>query len=174
MSALVRALVPTLIVVLLSALSGCACAREVTIDRMAPPEPGEQADERVAEPAQGESVVVLDTGNTLGIRPGGTAPSFTLDRPAKLESITTYHYIDGGGPAPGTIGLTADDGTAYGPWQAYGLEGQGGVANAFWRVDADVPLPVGTYTIVDSDPSTWSTNDTAEGVGFATVMVVYE
>ncbi len=117
---------------------------------------------------------MLDTGNTLGIRPGGSAPSFTLDKPAKLSIFTTYHYVDGGGPAPGTLALTGPDGKTYGPWQTKGLEGQGGVANAFWEARPDVLLPAGTYKVVDSDPSTWSTNDKAKGVGFTTVVVVYQ
>lgn len=178
MRALTKVLMMTVVAALAIVLSGCACAREVLIDRpsrISPPAPSEeQTSERTGDAAAGESVVVLDTGNNLGIRAGSTAPSFTLDRPAALETLTTYHYIDGGGPTPGTLGLEAADGTAFGPWQAYGIDGQGGVANAFWRVEPDVTLPAGTYTVVDSDPSTWSTNDTAGGVGFTTVTVVYE
>ncbi len=124
--------------------------------------------------APGPQVTVLDTGNTLGIRPGGSAPSFTLDKPAKLSIFTTYHYVDGGGPAPGTLALAGPDGKTYGPWQTKGLDGQGGVANAFWEARPDVLLPAGTYKVVDSDPSTWSTNDKAKGVGFTTVVVVYQ
>lgn len=178
MRVLKRVLVLAAIGALAVALAGCACAREVLVDRPAQidpkPQPEEQTSERAAGDAAGESVVALDTGNTLAIRAGGTAPTFTLDNPAALETLTTYHYIDGGGPAPGTLGLTAADGSPYGPWQAYGIDGQGGVANAFWRVEPDVTLPAGTYTVVDSDPSTWSTNDTAGGVGFTTITVVYE
>lgn len=178
MRALTKLLVMLAIAALAIALSGCACAREVLIDRpsrMDPvSQPEEQTSERSSEVAAGESVVALDTGNNFGIRAGGTAPAFTLDRPAALETLTTYHYIDGGGPTPGTLGLEAADGTTYGPWQAYGIDGQGDVPNAFWRVEPDVTLPAGTYTIVDSDPATWSTNDTAGGVGFTTVTVVYE
>lgn len=176
MRVLTRVLVLMMVAALAAVLSGCACAREVLIDRPSrmDPQPEEQTSERTDEPAAGESVVALDTSNNLGIRAGGTAPTFTLDRSAALETLTTYHFIDGGGPAPGTLGLTAADGSTYGPWQAYGMDGQGGVANAFWRVEPDVTLPAGTYTVVDSDPSTWSTNDTAAGVGFTTVTVVYE
>lgn len=178
MRGLTKVLALAVIAALAVVLSGCACAREVLVDRPSRMDPSQQPEEQTSErtggPAAGESVVALDTGNNLGIRAGGTAPSFTLDRPATLETVTTYHYIDGGGPSPGTLGLEAADGTTYGPWRAYGLDGQGGVANAFWRVEPGVSLPVGTYTVVDSDPATWSTNDTAGGVGFTTVTVVYE
>jgi hypothetical protein len=145
-------------------------------------QPREEASQRsapatssAATPAAsgGPQVTVLDTGNTLGIRPGGSAPSFTLSKPAKLSIFTTYHYVDGGGPAPGTLALTGADGKKYGPWQTKGLDGQGGVANAFWEARPDVLVPAGTYKVVDSDPSTWSTNDKAKGLGFTTVVVVY-
>ena len=178
MRVLSKVLVVVMSAALTIALTGCACAREVLIDRpsrISPPAPSEeQTSERTGGAAAGESVVALDTANNLAIRAGGTAPTFTLERPAALETLTTYHFIDGGGPAPGTLGLESDDGTTYGPWQAYGMDGQGGVANAFWRVEPDVTLPAGTYTVVDSDASTWSTNDTAGGVGFTTITVVYE
>jgi len=122
----------------------------------------------------GLQVTVLDTTNTLAIRPGGSAPSFTLDKPATLSVVTTYHFVDGGGPAPGTLAVAGPDDKKYGPWQATGLDGQGGVANAFWEARPDVLLPAGTYTVVDSDPSTWSTNDEASGVGFTTVVVAHQ
>jgi hypothetical protein len=132
------------------------------------------ASDSAATAPAGPQVTVLDTGNTLGIRQGGSAPSFTLDKPATLSIFTTYHYIDGGGPAPGTLALTGSDGKTYGPWQTKGIDGQGGVANAFWEARPNVKLPAGTYKVVDSDPGTWSTNDKAKGIGFTTVVVVYE
>ncbi len=131
------------------------------------------SDAAAAAPA-GPQVTVLETGNTLGIRAGGSAPSFTLDKPATVVVFTTYHYVEGGGPAPGTLSLTGSDGKTYGPWQTKGLEGQGGVANAFWEARPNASLPAGTYTVVDSDPSTWSTNDEAKDIGFTTVVVTYE
>jgi hypothetical protein len=150
-------------------LTGCG-PRELASERP----PAETSPASVPAASAGPQVTVLDTTNTLGIRPGGSAPSFTLDKPARLSVFTTYHFVDGGGPAPGTLALAGPDDKTYGPWQAEGLEGQGGVANAFWEARPDVLLPPGTYKVVDSDPSTWSTNDKATGVGFAKVVVVYE
>jgi hypothetical protein len=121
----------------------------------------------------GTPVKVLDTGNVYGIRKGGKAPSFTLDKPGTVVDITNYHFIDGGGPAPGTISLKSADGKTFGPWPCVGIDGQGAVKNAFWRATPNAALPAGTYTVVDSDPGTWSTNDAAKGIGFSTVMVVY-
>lgn len=117
-------------------------------------------------------VTVFDNGNPIAIHPGGKAPTFKLDTGATITSMTSYHYIVGGGPSPGTLGLRSADGTAYGPWQCKGADGQGGVKNAFWIAEPNAEVPAGTYTIVDSDPSTWSTNSEAGGIGFATVTVI--
>jgi hypothetical protein len=84
--------------------------------------------------------------------PPGTA-SFTLDAERIITAIGTYH---GAGDAPGTIGLTSESGTAYGPWLASGCSGLDGSANAYWVVYPNVQLPPGTYSIVDSNRSTWS------------------
>jgi hypothetical protein len=32
------------------------------------------------------------------------------------------------------------------------------VQNAYWTVYLNVTLPAGTYTVIDSDPATWSHN----------------
>ncbi|TLM80674.1 MAG: hypothetical protein FDZ75_08195, partial [Actinobacteria bacterium] len=126
--------------------------------------PIEESSEKPA-PQAADAVKVLAVGNTLGIKPGGTAPSFTIKSGGTVTDVMTYHYIDSGGPAPGTIGLKGSDGKVYGPWQCSGLEGQGGVKNAFWVAKPNEKIPAGTYTIVDSSPGTWSTNDTAKGLG---------
>jgi hypothetical protein len=135
--------------------------------------PEEMSQEKPAAPAN-PPVKILDTGNAYGIRQGGTAPSFTLDKPATITNLTTYHFIDGGGPAPGTLSVKSADGKVFGPWQATGLDGQGAVKNAFWETKPMEKVPAGTYTVVDTDPGTWSTNDKAGGVGFTTLWVAYE
>ena len=135
--------------------------------------PEEMSQDRSASPTS-EPVKILEIGNVLGIRKGGKAPSFTLDKPAAITNITTYHYIDGGGPVPGTLSLRSADGTTYGPWQATGVDGQGGVKNAFWVATPMESIPAGKYTVVDSSPGTWSTNAKAGGVGFTTIWVAYE
>jgi hypothetical protein len=35
-------------------------------------------------------------------------------------------------------------------------------------------VPAGTYTVVDSDPQTWSTNERANGLGLVTVLGTYD
>lgn len=127
-----------------------------------------------ATPAAGPVVKVLEVGNGLAIRAGGTAPSFTLDKPATLVDLMTYHFIEGGGPAPGTLGVKDAAGKTYGPWPCTGIDGQGPTKNAFWDTKPNAALAAGTYTIVDSSPGTWSTNSKAGGVGFTTVQVVYD
>lgn len=135
--------------------------------------PQEMSQDKPAAPANAP-VKLLDTGNPLGIRKGGKAPSFTLKKPATITNLTTYHYIDGGGPAPGTLSVRSADGKTYGPWQAMGIDGQGGVKNAFWETKPMEKIPAGTYTVVDSGPGTWSTNAKARGIGFTTLWVAYE
>ena len=96
---------------------------------------------------------------------GASSPTFTLSDTWKVTELLTYHWNQGQGMTPGTIGLRAANGTMYGPWQATGLPGQGGVANANWVVHPDVIIPPGTYSVIDSSPSTWSQNSETGGRG---------
>ncbi len=95
---------------------------------------------------------------------------FTIDEPRTITKIGTYHY--GSGQSPGTIGLRDEQGKAYGPWQAEGESGQGGVPNAYWIVylTPALDLPAGTYTIIDSSPSTWSYTYESNDCGLAAVI----
>jgi hypothetical protein len=95
---------------------------------------------------------------------GASEPTvFSIDESWLVTEIKTYHWNNGKGVLPGNIGLTAADGTTYGPWQATGFPGQGGVENAYWVVSPQVILPAGSYTVVDSDPATWAKNDADTG-----------
>lgn len=99
---------------------------------------------------------------------GATKPtSFTITESWLVTSIHTYHWNNGRGATPGTIGLRASNGTIYGPWKAAGEPGQGGVANAFWVVNPNIVIPRDTYTVLDSDPSTWAQNQETGGAGMA-------
>ena len=114
-----------------------------------------------AEPSK-----LFDNHNSMAVKGGGTAPTFELAAPTQITSLETYHYIDGGVPAAGTISLQGDDGKTYGPFQATGTAGQGGISNAYWTITpADLVLPPGRYTIIDSDPGTFSQNGKNGGVG---------
>lgn len=94
-----------------------------------------------------------------------SAPTtFTIDQAWQVTEIVTYHWNDGQGASPGTIGLRAADGTLYGPWQAAAMEGSG-VSDAAWVVNPNVVIPPGSYTVIDSDPNTWSQNQETGGAG---------
>lgn len=97
---------------------------------------------------------------------GPTRPStFTLQEPRVLVWLQTYHWNQGRGAPPGTLGVRDASGRSFGPWPASGSPGQGGLVNAYWNVRPGVLLPAGEYTVVDSDPSTWAQNAASQGAG---------
>lgn len=113
---------------------------------------------------------IFNNGNTLGVYEGGKSPSVKLTQDVVITEISTYHYNQMKGATPGTISLKGADGKVYGPWQTTGLVGQGDVQNATWVAKPNATVPAGTYTIIDSDPSTWSQNDTSKGFGFCGIL----
>ena len=91
------------------------------------------------------------------------------NKPDHATGNISYHWNNGLGVAPGAISLKGG-GVTYGPYNAVGQAGQNGVRNATWVATANnVALPAGTYTVVDSDPRTWSYNDQSRGAGFVRV-----
>ena len=99
---------------------------------------------------------------------GATTPTiFRIDKPWLVHELVTYHWNNGSGMSPGTIALKAADGTVYGPWNALGVAGNAGVANAAWSVKPNVVIPPGTYTVQDSDQASWSQNAETGGAGMA-------
>ncbi len=129
--------------------------------------------------ARGTLTVAIDSdaasqlfynGNTFAVMNGPSSPTtVTFDSPVTVTTVETYHYFNGGN-LPGTIGLLHSDGTLYGPWQATGRDGQGGVLNAYWTAAANMQIPAGTYTVIDSDPATWSYNAQSGGAGIAWIF----
>jgi len=97
---------------------------------------------------------------------------FTIDEPRTITKIGTYHWNQASGDNPGTIGLSDENGKTYGPWQAKGEPGQGGVPNAYWiaYLSPELELPAGTYTIMDSNPATWSYTSESDNAGIASVI----
>ena len=113
--------------------------------------------------------LLYDNFNIFAVSSGPPNPTVvTLAAPVRITSIANYHYFNGG-VLPGTIALRHENGTVYGPWQAAGLVGQGGVFNAYWVVWPMAELPAGTYTVVDSSPETWSWNSQSDGRGFSRI-----
>jgi tetratricopeptide (TPR) repeat protein len=124
------------------------------------------------QPTVGKTEVeITNITNIYGVANKPTVPTtFTVSSSYMVTFIETYHWNNAAGTAvPGTIALRHSNGTVYGPWKATGRAGQGGVKNAYWAVKPNVIIPAGTYTIVDSDPSTWSHNTQSGGKGFVTV-----
>ncbi len=117
-----------------------------------------------------EPIKVADTGNIYGVSNGPTVPTtFSLSSTHLVTFISTYHWNSARGATPGTIGLQSSDGKVYGPWKVTTRAGQGGVPNAYWDVFPNIIVPAGTYTIIDSDPASWSQNQQSGGRGMAEV-----
>ncbi|MDO8915573.1 MAG: hypothetical protein Q7W16_05770 [Coriobacteriia bacterium] len=164
-----RPLVALTLMVVLAALvsAGCGPRREQPIAD-APSEKTSPSTQPIAQPVTAEEI--FNNGNTLGVYEGGKRPSVKLTQDVVITEISTYHYNQMKGATPGTISLEGDDGKVYGPWQTSGLVGQGDVQNATWVAKPNATVPAGTYAIVDSDPATWSQNDTSKGFGFTTIL----
>jgi len=140
---------------------------EPTLTVAPPVEPAEPTATPAAEPGADEleMFVVTSIGSAQN---GATSPtSFAITRPWLVTRIVTYHWNNRSGVEPGHLSLLADDGTKYGPWAAEGLPGQGGVPNAYWSVRPNEIIPAGGYTVIDSDPGTWSQNNETGGRGMA-------
>lgn len=86
----------------------------------------------------------------------------------KITKIITYHWNNGKGRSPGDISLYSDL-EEYGPWEATGMTGANNVQNAYWQVTPNIVLEPGSYSVTDSDPDTWSTNNEADSEGMVTI-----
>lgn len=121
-----------------------------------------------SNPIPSENVEEMFIVTSLGSAHNGATPTtFTISEPWLVTEIKTYHWNNGNGVTPGTIGLMAADGTVLGTWQADGLQGSGGVPDAYWVVNPNIVIPSGTYTVIDSDSETWSQNSETNGIGMA-------
>jgi len=96
---------------------------------------------------------------------GPINPTCTLSNATKITQLATYHYNGGNGATPGTIGIRRQDGLTFGPFTATGVAGQSG-PNEAWVATPNVIAPAGTYTVIDSDPATWSFNSGSNNLGF--------
>jgi len=117
-----------------------------------------------------EEELITSTWDT-GIAYNGAYSSltFTIGSSYRITFINTYHWNNQQGKRPGMIGLRAQSGVVYGPWQAAGTDGMYKTRNAVWEVRPNIVIPAGTYEVIDSDPSTWSQNDSTGGVGMSEV-----
>lgn len=119
----------------------------------------------------GQPKVLFDNGNISGVYNLPTRPTtFSLNQAATITSIVNYHWNDGRGkPSTGTISLRDASGHTHGPWSTTGTSGQGGVPNASWTAKPNIHLPAGSYTVIDSDPASWSQNSGSRGAGISRV-----
>ena len=128
--------------------------------------------EKASYSCTGSIVKLFDNSNAFAVSGSGTAPSFSTNgKPYCLTSITTYHWNNGKGKAPGSIGLKGS--SSIPSVKATGDPGQNNVANASWTVTYETntsPAVInGTYTCHDSDPPSWSQNSGSDGQGFCQV-----
>ena len=108
--------------------------------------------------AQSQSIYYV--ANIWGVSQGQCTPTtFTLTNSTYITMITDYHWNGGGGSTPGTIGLMDQDNNVYGPWAATG--------STYWVVNPGITVPAGTYTVLDSEMSTWSYNSQSGNVCFS-------
>ena len=113
----------------------------------------------------------FNNGNIYTVYNNPTKPTtVTFTTSVKINSISDYHWNNGQGDTPGSIALKHSDGTTYGWWTATGSPGQGGVPNAYWTATPGVTVKAGTYTVLDSDPSTWSQNSQSGNAGMTRIL----
>jgi hypothetical protein len=102
---------------------------------------------------------LFTNSNTDAVGNGGTAPTFSTDGVVCLDHIVDYHWNNGNGATPGTIGLSG-----VGSWPA--------IDSVNWTATPPgTVLLNGTYTVTDSNPATWSQNAGSNGVGFTHIWV---
>jgi hypothetical protein len=123
-------------------------------------------------PAPVAAKTIFNIWNIEGVASGPTAPTiFHTPTALRLTYLNTYHYHHGRGAPAGTIGLRHSDGTVYGPWRATGVLSSG-APDGTWEVRPNVVLKPGSYTVLDSDPPSWSHNASSRGRGFVEVRGV--
>jgi len=135
------------------------------------------APKKVAVSCQGPTIKLFDNSNGGGVLGGGKQPSFSTNGASYcLMQLVTYHWNNGQGAKPGTIGLNGAAGIKLGPWAATGSAGQGNAVNVNWTANVSTtakPVVIkGPYSCVDSDPATWSQDAQTHGTGFCQVYVV--
>lgn len=124
----------------------------------------------LAAPAFAEEI--CNNGNIDAVLngPQSEATPCSIPSPAHITAITTYHWNSGQGAAPGQIILrNAQTGQEYGPFDAQGTPGQGGVPDAYWTAHVDLNVPAGEYEVLDSDVASWAWNNGSGGQGIITV-----
>ena len=127
----------------------------------------------LAVPGYAAERTICAVGNAGWVKNGPTSPTtFTTAQTYTITYFMTYHWNYGEGAPGGTVGLSSAGGETYGPWQVITTPGQNGVPDANWIATPNVVIPPGTYTVIDSDPSTWAQNEDSGGQGFAEIRAL--
>jgi hypothetical protein len=109
----------------------------------------------------GPATTLLTTINSGGVNRGrALSPTFKTSRAFKLTKISTYHYGTAG--FVGSISLRSGNGQSVGSWAAT-------LNNGFVTVNPNIVIPPGTYTVIDSQPQTWSYNAQSGNLGMTLV-----
>lgn len=121
------------------------------------------------ETALEDEIILWTNSNVQGVQNDPQNDTvIVLKKACFITAIMDYHYFNDG-EKPGTIELVSDSGEKFGPWTAVGRKGQGEVENAYWDVFPNIQLEAGEYTVIDSDPATWSQNDDSGNAGITEV-----
>ena len=115
----------------------------------------------------------FNNGNGYGVYSGPEEPTvFTIHHPYLITEIVNYHYNSGNGAEPGEIALMDEQGEIYGPWQASNTGDPD--PRRYWTVKPMIVLKPGTYTVLDSDTSTWACNSESEHRGMSWVSGIIQ
>ena len=113
--------------------------------------------------------VIWTNFNIGGVNTGGLGrrAAFSFNSDMMITCVTTYHWNNQNGKAPGWISIYTKDGVLVGSWKASGRKGAMDVPNAYWDAYPNVVLKANTvYYVDDSSPSTWSWNSESQNCGF--------
>jgi serine protease len=134
-------------------------------------------DVRGVIPVRAADIYLFNNFNAYGVLNGPPAnpTTFVLQQNAQVDQLATYHWNNGAGSPPGSIGLEQTGVPQSLRWfPAVGSAGQGGVPSAAWIATVNVQLTAGvSYTVLDSNPATWSQNAQSGSQGFARVFGYY-
>jgi hypothetical protein len=120
----------------------------------------------------GTQTTIFDTSNTAGVLNNPrSAAVFSRSKPFTVTNLWTYHWNNARGASAGSVSLRDSAGHNYGPWRVSTSDASGG-RNVNWTCSPNVTLPAGTYTVIDSDNSTWSQNSGSAGRGFVRVTAI--
>ncbi len=108
---------------------------------------------------------IYSNNNIAGVlnNPTGGLTTFTVEGNYMVTLLMDYHWNDGQGAPAGTIGLKDTSGKVIGTWPVTVSSG------VYWDVTPNIKIGPGSYTIIDSDPSTWAQNSQSDNKGITVV-----